>query len=67
MIEDRFLSILVCPETKQHLRVATADELARAKVAEGLTREDGQVLYPIQDQIPMLMAEYGIRIGTPVS
>ena len=63
MLDDRLLAILVCPETKQRLRLATADELACAKVEHGLVREDGVVLYPISDGIPMLLPEHGVRIG----
>ena len=62
MLSDELISILVCPETKQRLRPATPDELAMAKVEHGLIREDGQVVYPIEDGIAMLMPEYGVRI-----
>ena len=57
------LALLCCPETRQRLRAATADELGRAKVADGIVREDGLVVYPILDGIPMLMVEHGVRIG----
>ena len=57
------LALLCCPETRQRLRVATMDELLRAKVADGIAREDGLVIYPILDGIPMLMVEHAVRIG----
>ena len=57
------LAVLCCPETRQRLRAATADDLLRAKVAQGLTREDGRVVYPVLDGIPMLMVEQAVRIG----
>ena len=57
------LALLCCPETRQRLRAATADELLRAKVEQGLAREDGRVVYPILDGIPMLMVEHAVRIG----
>ena len=63
MLSDKLLAILVCPATKQRLRMATAGELARAKVEQGLIREDGQVVYPILEGIPMLMMEHGVRIA----
>ena len=59
------ISILICPETKQRLRLATPEELALAKVESGLTREDGQIVYPVEDEIAMLMPEYGVRIAPP--
>ncbi len=62
MLSERFLSVLTCPESGQPLRLATAEELARAKCEHGLTRQDGGIVYPIQEDIPMLMAEYGVRI-----
>ena len=62
-LSDELLGLLVCPETKQRLRAATADELLRAKVEQGLAREDGRVVYPIVDGIPMLMVEHAVRIG----
>ena len=67
VITDELISVLICPETKQRLRLATSDELALAKVDNGLIREDGQIVYPIQDEIAMLMPEYGVRIAPPKS
>ena len=29
----------------------------------GLVREDGQVIYPIRDSIPVLLIDEGIRLG----
>lgn len=61
-LRDELLAILVCPETKQRLRAATADELSRAKLEQGITREDGRVVYPIVEGIPMLMVDHAVRI-----
>ena len=61
-LSNELLAILVCPETKQRLRAATADELSRAKLADGIAREDGLVVYPILDGIPMLMVEHAVRL-----
>ena len=33
---------------------------ATAPIQEGLLRQDGQVLYPIRDDIPVLLADEGI-------
>ena len=65
MLPADLISMLRCPKTGLRLRVATAEELARAQVAEGLAREDGLVVYPIRDGIPMLMVEYARRITSP--
>ena len=65
VLSDELISILICPETKQRLRLATPEELALANVEQGLIREDGQVVYPVQDEIAMLMLEYGVRIAPP--
>ncbi len=62
LISDELLAILVCPETKQRLRAATADELSRAKLEQGIAREDGRVVYPIVEGIPMLMVDHAVRI-----
>ena len=62
-VSTDLLALLCCPETRQRLRVATVSELALAKVEQGLAREDGRVVYPILDGIPMLMVEHAVRIG----
>jgi uncharacterized protein YbaR (Trm112 family) len=64
VIDERLLAILVCPETRQRLRPATAEELDRAKVERGFVREDGSILYPVLEGIPMLLPEHGVRIGS---
>lgn len=74
MIDESFLGMLVCPSTRQPLRLATAAELAavNAAIARGgcknrggaevpaawagaLATKDGNWLYPIQDDIPILL------------
>ena len=59
------IALLRCPETLQALRMATAEESARANVSEGLIRADRQVVYPIHEGIPMLMVEHAVRIAPP--
>ena len=63
MLSADLVSMLRCPETGLPLRVATTEELARAQIAEGLTREDGRVVYPIRDGIPMLLVEEAVRLN----
>lgn len=62
MVSAELLALLCCPETRQPLRVATEQELARSQLTAGLVREDGQVLYPIRDGIPMLLADAAVRL-----
>ena len=33
------------------------------KLAEGLLREDGKVLYPVRHNIPVMLVEEGITLG----
>jgi uncharacterized protein YbaR (Trm112 family) len=80
-VSPELLEILVCPETKQPVRPAPADLLARVNDAvragrvrtrggravteplgEGLVREDGRVLYPVDDGIPVMLIDESIEI-----
>ena len=75
------IEILVCPETKQPVALATAEQLERVnagirdgslrnrggeavegELAEGLVREDGKVLYPVDDGIPVMLIEESIEL-----
>jgi uncharacterized protein YbaR (Trm112 family) len=75
------VDILVCPETKQPVRLATAPELAsiNAKISSGtlrnrggeavknllveaLVREDGRILYPVDDGIPVMLIEESVEL-----
>ena len=40
-----------------------AGEAVTEAVGGGLVREDGQVLYAIREEIPVLLVEEGIRLG----
>lgn len=81
MVDPQLLDILVCPDTKQPLRVADARELhglneaiGRGAVVNrggqklvdpvpaGLVREAGDVLYPIRDDIPIMLVDEAIPL-----
>jgi uncharacterized protein YbaR (Trm112 family) len=80
-IDSELLSILVCPETGQPVKLADASVLERLNAAiaagslrtrggvpvsrplqEGLVREDGKVLYPVEDGIPVMLTEDSIEL-----
>lgn len=82
MIDAELLDILVCPETRQAVRLADEDLVARVNAAieagtlanragetprgpldGGLIREDGEVLYPIRDGIPIMLVDEAIVLG----
>jgi uncharacterized protein YbaR (Trm112 family) len=67
-VDDNLLQILCCPVTHQALRIADPVVLTDASakafrlIAEGLIREDGKMLYPISNGIPLLVPEEGIPL-----
>lgn len=82
MVDQSLLEILVCPETKQPVRVAEPALLERVNasiqagsvttkggqvvsepVGEGLVREDGGVLYPVRDDIPIMLIDESIPLS----
>ncbi len=84
MVDPVLLEILVCPETKEPLRLADARTLERINLAiqegtlenrggetvrqvieEGLVREDGKVLYPVRDSIPVMLIDEAIPLEEP--
>ncbi len=36
----------------------------KSRIQEGLVREDGQVLYPVKDDIPVMLLDEAIRLDT---
>lgn len=82
MVDQELLDILVCPETKQPVRLADAALLERVNAAvvagglttrggdpvtqavtSGLVREDGTLLYPVRDDIPIMLIDEAIPLG----
>jgi uncharacterized protein YbaR (Trm112 family) len=68
VMDPSLLELICCPVTHQSLRLADEAELVSASasasrpIAEGLVSEDGNVLYPISDGIPLLVPEEGIPL-----
>jgi uncharacterized protein YbaR (Trm112 family) len=80
-VDPDLIAILICPESKQPVALATPAQLAainasiRAKNAynrsgtrvekelmEALVREDGRVLYPVEEGIPVMLVEESIAL-----
>jgi uncharacterized protein YbaR (Trm112 family) len=84
MIPDDLLKLLVCPEDRSPVTVAStaliarindaigrrllknrADRILERPLAGGLLRGDQAVLYPIVDEIPMMLVDEGIPLHQP--
>ncbi len=80
-VTPELLEILVCPESKQPVRLADASVLKQVAdaiaagtlrnrggdavtkpITEGLVREDGKILYPVDDGIPVMLIEESIEL-----
>ena len=75
------VEILICPETKQPVRLLDAAALAKLnerirsgqlrnrggaevkqELVEALVREDGRIVYPVDDGIPVMLIDESIEI-----
>ena len=80
-VSQELLEILVCPETRQPVALASAEligklnaqieagslrnrggETVAGPIEEGLLREDGKVLYVVDDGIPVMLIEESIEL-----
>ena len=80
-VNAELLEILVCPETKQPVALASSETLARVnerirsgelrnrggdvvskEITEALVRQDGKVLYPVDDGIPVMLVDESIEL-----
>jgi uncharacterized protein YbaR (Trm112 family) len=80
-VSEELLEILVCPETKQPIALASEEVLSNLArdieagkvrnrggekvtqpITEGLVREDGKILYPVDDGIPVMLIEESIEL-----
>jgi uncharacterized protein YbaR (Trm112 family) len=81
MVDQELLDILVCPESRQIVRLADDALLSRLNAAigaggvknqggqpvtepvhEGLVREDGLLLYPVRDDIPIMLIDEAVPL-----
>ena len=81
-VDSELIEILVCPETRQPVQLASPETLAAINVEiqagrlrnrggdpveepieEGLLREDGRILYVIDDSIPIMLVDQSIELG----
>lgn len=64
-ISDAVLALLVSPETKQRLRLATNEELATwtadVPFDGALVTMDGALAYPIRNGFPVIIASEKLR------
>ena len=81
MLDPEFVKILVCPENRTPVRVASEQEITNLnqkieagslqniggrkvndKLDGGLIREAGDRLYPVRNNIPVMLVEEAIQL-----
>ena len=81
MLDPEFVKILVCPDNRTLVRVASEQEITNLnqkieegvlqniggrkvndKLDGGLIREDGDRLYPVRKNIPVMLIEEAIQL-----
>jgi uncharacterized protein YbaR (Trm112 family) len=81
-IDNELLEILVCPESKQTVALASAEileglnseidaarlrnrggDVVEKRIEEGLLREDGKILYIVDDSIPIMLIDQSIELS----
>lgn len=81
-VSPELLEILVCPETKQPVRVADdallgdlnakidagslrnrGGESLGSPISEALVREDGRMVFIVEDSIPVMLIEEAIELS----
>lgn len=80
-IDAELLEILVCPESRQPMQLASESileslnseieagrlrnrggDVVEKRIEEALLREDGEILYIIEDSIPIMLIDQSIRL-----
>ena len=81
MLDPKFVKILVCPDNRTPVRVASEQQIINLnqkieegalqniggrkvndKLDGGLIREDGDRLYPVRKNIPVMLVEEAIKL-----
>ncbi len=81
MLDPEFVKILVCPDNRTPIRIASEQEITNLnqkieegslqniggrkvndKLDGGLIREDGDRLYPVRKNIPIMLVEEAIKL-----
>ena len=81
MLDPEFVKILVCPDNRTPVRIASEQEITNLnqkieegslqniggrkvndKIDGGLIREAGDRLYPVRENIPVMLVEEAIKL-----